>query len=206
MRRYRIFKILQSSDPKFTLHIYGGNRLWGEPESSIPTGEGLFYHGLSGQKILAHSLQGTSFSLILQSREEPFGIAVTEAMRAGCIVIASPVGAYPEIIKNGYNGFLLSGNHNDLETQGKAADLINHLLKHPDYMEYIRQNAVHSVFGWQTIAKAWEGHWDWNFSKSLNLKNSSEILFKGCTYCNGEMLMIADGLHCTVCGNYQRSF
>ena len=201
-----IFKILRQKDPRFSLHVYGGNRLWGEVETSLPNVEELFYHGLVGQKILAHSLQKSGFELNLQSREEPFGMAVTESMRAGCIVIASPVGAYPEIIQNGYNGFLLPGNHNDLETQEKAAVLITHLLDHPDYMEYIRQNAINSLFDWQTVAKTWEGHWDWNFSRPSNSNDTMERYIKGCAQCDGEMLMVADGLHCTVCGNYQRSF
>jgi len=200
-----ILKILHQKDPRFSLHIYGGNRLWGEVETSLPDVEGVIYHGLVGQKILAHSLQESSIELNLQSREEPFGMSVTESMRAGCIVIASPVGAFTEIIQNGYNGFLLPGNHNDLETQEKAAELITNLLINPDYMEYIRKNAVSSLFNWQTVAKTWEKHWDWNFSKSSNFNYASERYIKGCNLCDGDMLMIADGLHCTVCGNYQRS-
>jgi glycosyltransferase involved in cell wall biosynthesis len=200
-----VFKILHESDPRFTLHIYGGNQLWGEAESSKPAGKGLFYHGLVGQKKLAHSLQKISFCLTLQSRAEPFGMAITEAMRAGCIVIASPVGAYPEIIQNGHNGFLLPGNHYDPETQAEAARLITRLVDHPDYMEYIRQNAHHSPIDWQTVAKAWEGHWEWYFSRSLNSKDASSRYIKGCALCAGEMLMLADGLHCAVCGHYQRS-
>jgi glycosyltransferase involved in cell wall biosynthesis len=200
-----IFKILHQKDARFSLHIYGGNRLWGEEESAMPSMEGLFYHGLIGQKSLAHSLQKICFGLSLQSREEPFGMAVTESMRAGCIVIASPVGAYPELIKNGFNGFLLPGCHNDLETQEQAAELITHLLEHQDYMEYIRHNAVHSNFDWQTVAKSWEGHWYWNFSKPSNLNDISLKNINKCAICGGEILLLADGLHCTDCGNYQRS-
>jgi glycosyltransferase involved in cell wall biosynthesis len=200
-----VFRILREEDPGFTLHVYGGNKLWGEQESVIAQESGLVYHGLVGQKELAHRLQKIGFSLNLQSREEPFGMVVTESMRAGCIVLASPVGAYPEFVKNGFNGFLIPGDHTNPQTHEKAARLILQLIKTPDYMDYIRHNAINTPFSWQTIAKSWEGHWDWHL-KGTQKQNLTENIIRGCSQCGGNLLPLADGLHCVDCGTYQQSF
>lgn len=199
-----IFRILKEKNSKYSLHIFGGNRLWGEQEQIIQDEVGLYYHGLIGQNKLADSLLEMGFSLNLQSREEPFGMVVTESMQAGCIVLASPVGAYPELIQNGLNGFLISGDPSSSETHEKAADLIDSLIKNPDCMEYVRRNAQHFPYSWETIAKAWQGHWDWYFSKLSDNNNKSQSTLGGCVLCGGGMLLLADGLHCTECGHYQR--
>jgi glycosyltransferase involved in cell wall biosynthesis len=41
--------------------------------------------------------------------EEPFGLALVEALLAGCPVVASPRGAAPEIVEHGVTGFLAEG-------------------------------------------------------------------------------------------------
>ena len=40
------------------------------------------------------------FSLNLQAIEDSFGMSIIEAMQAGSVVVASPLGAYPEITKS----------------------------------------------------------------------------------------------------------
>ncbi|WP_017444392.1 glycosyltransferase family 4 protein [Gayadomonas joobiniege] len=42
------------------------------------------------------------------SKNEGFGLTVPEAMACGCVVIANRAGAWPEIIRDGENGFLLA--------------------------------------------------------------------------------------------------
>ncbi len=41
--------------------------------------------------------------------EEPFGLVMIEALLAGCPVIAEPMGAAPELVVDGEDGFLVSG-------------------------------------------------------------------------------------------------
>jgi glycosyltransferase involved in cell wall biosynthesis len=199
-----ILRILRKNDPGFILHVYGGNELWGEPHKKIQNEPGVIDHGMIGQKELFHDIQKMSFSLNLQSIQEGFGSAVAESMRAGCIVLASKVGAFPEIIKNGFNGFIISSDHTRLETHEEVARLILQLMEKPDYMAYIRNNAISTPFTWETIAKTWEGHWSWYFDQIAQNKKTGGY-FEGCSACGGRLLLLADGLHCIDCGNYQKS-
>ena len=194
-----ILRILRRDDRRFTLHVFGGYGLWGDAQTSIPSEPGLENHGLIGQRKLIPLLQKMSFSLNLQAIQEGFGLAVCESMKAGCIVLASRVGAYPEVILQGNNGFLINGLHTDISTHEKTANLILNLVKHPDYFDFVRQNAMQTPFSWQTIAKTWQGHWNWFFA------NEQINSFAHCSKCNGSMITLADGFHCVECGNYQQS-
>lgn len=198
-----ILRILRKMDPRFTLNVFGGYGLWGDTQRQTPNEPGLSDHGLVGQKKLARHMEKMSFSLNLQAIQEGFGLAVCESMRAGCIVLASNVGAYPEVIRNGYNGFLINGNHAEIGTHLEVAELIYTLTQNPYYMNFIRQNAFHTPLTWQTIAKTWEGHWDWHFKKE-NHKVSVDNVIAGCEKCYGNMILLADGCHCVDCGHYQQ--
>lgn len=199
-----VLRLLREVDSRFRLHVYGGHGLWGETEQPLPHAPGVIYHGLIGQRRLARELTACGFSLNLQARQEPFGLAVVEAMRAGCIVLASPVGAYPEIIRHGYDGFLIPGSHADLATQRRAADLILALIEQPDYADYIRRNAMAAPLDWDEVARAWEGHWNWALGRRAAGDGAASGL-GACRFCGGDQLPLADGLHCTRCGRYARS-
>ncbi len=196
-----ILRKLQSFDNHFHLNVYGGVGLWGDAGDNPKPETGITYHGIIGQRQLAREMQRSSFSLNLQSRQEPFGMTLIDAMRAGCIVFASPVGAYPEIVTHGQNGFLVAGEHTEESTRQAAVDLILGLVRNPEYIDYLRRNAVKTPLTWDQVASTWEGHWDW----CLSGKTSKNIPGLGtCNECQGAWLPLADGLHCINCGNYQR--
>ena len=197
-----ILRIVREHDPRFSLHIYGGYRLWGEDEQSIPNEPGVFYHGMLGQKDLAQRMQECGYSLILQDLEEGFGMVVIESMRAGCIVLASAVGAYPELIRNGHNGFLVAGDHREKITRLDASQLILDLMSRPQYTAYIRRNAAAYPLDWSVIAQAWEGHWDWALSGKQ--PPPDQFGLGSCPSCGGSWLTLSDGFHCTGCGRYAR--
>ncbi len=198
-----ILRLVREKDPRFSLHVYGGFQLWGGEEASIPTGPGIFYHGLTGQKDLAVQMQECRYSLILQEREEPFGMVAIESMRAGCIVLASPVGAYPEIVNNGHNGFLISGDPTQESTRLEAARLIWDLISDPQYADQIGRNAAAYPLDWSVIAQAWEEHWDWALKGAQSPPDQPGL--EPCPACGGSRLTLADGLHCTICGQYTRN-
>lgn len=55
--------------------------------------------------------------------QEPFGLVMIESMAAGTPVIATPMGAAPEIIDPGHNGFLFSTAAQGVAACAKAGDL-----------------------------------------------------------------------------------
>ncbi len=198
-----VLRLLRQRDQRYSLQIFGGHRLWGEAEQPIRVEPGVFDNGQVGQRELAHRMSICGFSLNLQAREEPFGMVVIEAMRAGCIVLASNIGAYPEIVQHGSNGFIIEGNYLDEATLSLAAQLILELTQNPDYCSTIRQNAISYPLDWATIAKAWEEHWDWVLQKTLT--GSEDPGMGICDSCGGGWLSLADGQHCMGCGRYQKS-
>jgi glycosyltransferase involved in cell wall biosynthesis len=196
-----ILRSLRGIDNRFNLHAYGGAGLWGKAGEDPKPEAGVTYHGIIGQRQLAQEIQRCSFSINLQDRQEPFGMTLIEAMRAGCIPLASPVGAYPEIVVHGQNGFLVAGEHTEESTRQAAVNLILGLVRNPEYIDYLRQNAVKTPLTWDQVASTWEGHWDW----CLSGKTPKNIPGLGiCNECQGAWLPLADGLHCINCGNYQR--
>jgi glycosyltransferase involved in cell wall biosynthesis len=195
-----VMKVLRHRDQRYKLNVFGGSRLWGETEEKLDEQPGVVFHGLVGQKQLAQELMGMGFSLNLQSREEPFGMVLIESMRAGCIVIASEVGAFPELIRNGHNGFLIPG-YRENETIMRVANTILDLNQNPAYSEYIRRNAVSSPLTWEVVAQAWSGYWDW--MSGSRIMEADDSIYGSCSVCGGNWLLLADGLHCTECGYYQ---
>ena len=55
--------------------------------------------------------------------EEPFGLVMIEALLAGCPVIASPLGAAPEIVEDGRTGFLVRNVKEMAEALRRAGGL-----------------------------------------------------------------------------------
>ena len=198
-----ILNILKRGDPRFSLHVYGGYQLWGEKEKTIDVVPNLNYHGLIGQRSLAHEMQKYSYALNIQDREEPFGIGLIEAMRAGCIVLASSVGAFPEIIHHGYNGFLVKGKSSDETTHQAASRIILGLTGNENDKHFIRRNALARPHNWKIVAEAWKGHWDWALSDSQLSMVTHDLGV--CQSCGANWLPLADGLHCTGCGRYHLS-
>ena len=196
------FRILRELDSRFSLHLFGGNQLWAQEEVLPPNVQGVFYHGLVGQKELISNMQSYGFSLHLQNREEPFGMAIIEAMRAGCVVLASPVGAYSELVEHQHNGFLVQGNSRLETTHKEASNLIMNLLKSPERLLAVRDNAIRTPFDWMTIADAWTSHFEWALGDRP--PNPALISDLTCENCAGKLLSLADGFHCISCGWYQR--
>jgi hypothetical protein len=191
---------LRKVDPKFHLLVFGGNQLWGQEESELPDAKGVDYRGLVNQTELVKELMQCSYSINLQSRLEPFGMVITESMRAGCVVLASPVGAYEELIRHGEDGFLIPEEHSSIEARAHAAMIIFKLAQNTDAFRYVQRNGRKVIWDTDTMVKVWEGHWRWWFAE----EEASDGLRDSCPVCGGDRLWLADGYHCTGCGRYER--
>ena len=159
----------------------------------------MAYRGLRPQGETIDAYAASGFSLHLQTREEPFGLAIIEAMAAGCIVIASPVGAYGELVRNGANGFTIDGDPAESATQRTAAALMLALRRDPDWASFVRAQAVAFPLTWRTIARSWVTYWE-----RLLAGNFAAVL-PPCTLCGGDRFALADGYHCARCGTYARA-
>ena len=198
-----VLRELRRRDRRYHLHVYGSARLSGQAEGAPPVEEGLTFHGVVGQAYLARALLGAGISLNLQAREEPLPLAAVEAMRAGCIVLASPVGGYPEIVRHGENGFLVPGDHRDEATWRHAADLVCHLAVEPTHARYLRHNAGRIPWSWTTMAWTWSGFWEWALGRAAGRPHAIAATHLSCAECGGTYLALADGYHCTGCGFYR---
>ena len=188
---------LRARDPRYHLYVFGGDALYGGRDTPLPRHPGVTYMGTRGQPQVLRALQRSAVAILLQDRPEPFGMVLTEAMYYGAIPVASPVGAYPEIIRHGWNGFLISGDHRSEEVRSEAAECIHRLTQQPDWADTIRRNARQIPWDWDTQARVWVDHWTWV------LRGEGHCLeARACTVCGGRLLQTADGPHCVSCGRY----
>jgi glycosyltransferase involved in cell wall biosynthesis len=200
-----VVRILRKDEARFELHVYGGTQLWGQTDKPPAAEPGVINHGLIGQQDLNDEMERAGFSMNLQARLEPFALAPAEAMAAGCIVVASPVGGYPELVRHGYNGFLVPGDHTTPETQERAARVIASVAARPDLADFIRRNARPWPHDWDTLARAWIGQFAWALGGAPKPSEmGTSVAVDPCRECGGEFLALADGYHCTSCGFHTR--
>lgn len=152
-----VLHTLRHKDQRYHMHLYGGAGLWGQDPAPISE-DGVTDHGLVSQPEIASELRKAGFALHLQAIPEAFSISVSEAMAAGAIVVASPVGALAERIGSGRNGILIKGDYRDDRTIRRAARGVAGLVAHRRRADRIRRAAITSVPDWDDVAGMWE-HW-----------------------------------------------
>lgn len=194
-----LLRRLRAVDPRFTLHVYGGRALWGQPEAAPPAAEGVVWHGLVGQRELGRALERATFSLHLQGIADGFGLALAEAQAAGCIVLASRIGAYPELVRDGWDGFLFDGPHEDDATLARAAEAVLALARGPELRESIGRRAAAAPLTWGLVAKAWLDLAD---RLGGGGAHDASAALPPCAECGGRRFVLADGTHCGSCGRY----
>lgn len=87
-------------------------------------GKKIIYIGEVNFKQKVKLLRNAKALLSLIQWEEPFGLVVPEANACGTPVIVNPRGAFPELVKNGINGFLTD---NTIENAAKLVRRISEI-------------------------------------------------------------------------------
>src|SRR3984893_16018556 len=85
----------------------------------------------------------------MPTRQEPFGIVFVEAMAHHLPIVATDVGAIPDFLSNGHNGFRVSPG----DIQGLAHALIQ-LLSNPLLCRQMgeRSHAISKIYTWDNVA------------------------------------------------------
>jgi len=196
-----IFRLLKARDPEFTLDILGGPEIWGQSGALPPLPPGAFFRGLIPQRELPFQLMRYGFCLAIQDFPEGFGIALQECKRAGVVVIASPVGAIPELVQDGYDGFLIEGDPKATETHEQAAKRILGLLEKPEYLEFVRRNAMRTPWDWGQAARAWTAHWDLVLHGQKPELPPGQVRY-ACPECRVTLIPFPDGRRCPRCATF----
>jgi len=92
--------------------------------------------------------------LVLPSHSEGFPLVILEAMAAGLAIVSTPVGAIPEVIKNGDNGFLVKPRD-----YAALAEKIARLVEDGELRKKISANNVREIkekYDLKIVAKVFE--------------------------------------------------
>ena len=190
-----IMKELGAAEPRFHLEVVGGGQLWGGGASPAIQADGVRDHGLLGQRDLVPLLLRSTYALQMQSREEPGALAIPEARRAGCMIIASAVGCYAEQVADGVDGVIVPGDHREPSVQQAAVEAIRKLHADPQARAAIVRRARAAALDTDTLAKAWVEDWRARLGEGEPRRTT-------CSHCGGWANRLADGDHCTACGRF----
>ena len=96
------------------------------------------------------NLYSSASVFLLPTRMEGWGLAIMEAMAAGCPVVSSPVGGVTELIKNGENGILVP-----VGDVAGIAEAVRRLLDDEKARERLCTSAEKAVlkYSWESTAE-----------------------------------------------------
>jgi polysaccharide pyruvyl transferase CsaB len=165
-------KLKEAINKSFFLDIYGGYKLWNDSDDTVlhVEKEWADYKGMLSQPDLCKRLFNYNFMLHLTGYEDTSSVLMHQAKRAGVAVIASDVGGNSEIIKDGYDGFIIKENYLYDGCEERVIKLVKWLIEDDNYAEYIRKNAKKHSMTWDKVAKEWQDHWDKVLGKTLKEK------------------------------------
>ena len=89
-------------------------------------------------------------SIVVNGHTEGLGVVTIEAMACGTPAIGTNVGGIPDVIKDGYNGFLVPPKSSDA-----LATKIIEILSNQELQEFFTKNGIRTVkekFSWVTVS------------------------------------------------------
>jgi glycosyltransferase involved in cell wall biosynthesis len=141
------------------LDVYGTSAFWGAPvEDRYPPREWLRFMGDVSAGEIAKRMADYGFMLYATDWLDSFSTVTAEAMAAGVVVFATAHGATAEIIRHGWNGFLIPS----IDGRPDLADaeaLVRTYLRDPSAYAFVRENARRSVATWDEHAAQWISLW-----------------------------------------------
>jgi len=114
----KAFKNLRDADAK--LHIVGKGPYLDKLREIAGNDQRIIFYGFVPENELEKFFKKCSYIIVPSLWNEIFGLVIIEGLTKGLPVIASNVGAIPELVTNGFNGFLFEPGD---------ADSLYHIIK-----------------------------------------------------------------------------
>lgn len=151
-RLKRMMELLADRGASAHLTVVGDPVLNADPVEWDPERVTLF-PGTRDKNLLA-SYYAQADVFVLLSRWEGVPLSLLDAMAHGCVVVATNVGAIPELIDDGKNGFLVPDS-GDEDVAAFAADVIERIARDTTGSAEIRRQAVETAwqYSWEEGAK-----------------------------------------------------
>ena len=122
------------------LHIIGKGKDEDKFKRMAASDQRIIFHGFVPDEELITLYRKVNVSVVPSIWYETFGLVIIESFKHGTPVIGSKIGAYPDLIKNGYNGFLFeTGNVEELKA------ILENLIEHPSELKRLEEGAFESV-------------------------------------------------------------
>lgn len=126
--------------PDIRLYVIGNGGYKDELMQLAGQDKRIIFPGFIPNEKLGWYYKLASVTVVPSLYQEPFGIVAIESLAAGTPVIGSRTGGIPEIIKEGYNGYLFTpGNSFEL------MDILEHLMENPAELETLKKNSFESA-------------------------------------------------------------
>ena len=121
------------------LHIAGSGPYENKLKNIAKNDQRIIFHGHLEKEQLQFYLNHCSYSIIPSILYETFGLVTIESLNHAMPVIASKIGAIPEIITNEYNGFLFEPKDSD-----SLSSIITKTIGDNQLIRKLSQNALDS--------------------------------------------------------------
>ncbi|MEX1024980.1 MAG: glycosyltransferase family 4 protein [Planctomycetota bacterium] len=134
-----LFPAVRERVPKAELHAYSRSTLHGVDEAEDWANYGQLYESLRAlpgakhfdpvePRALHAALRRAKVWVDPTTVEETFSISTLEAQAAGCVPVVSAIGALPERIEHGVDGFLVPGDPAEEVVRAEFVDYVTNLL------------------------------------------------------------------------------
>ncbi|MBC7129416.1 MAG: glycosyltransferase family 4 protein [Thermoplasmatales archaeon] len=123
-----------------TLHIYGKGKDENYFKKMAKNNEDMIFHGYAnGFEELKEAYERANVTVVPSIWYEVFGMIIIESFVCSTPVVASRIGGIPELVRDGYNGFLFEpGNVDEL------ADILNEISGNPRILRKLEKGARES--------------------------------------------------------------
>lgn len=129
------------------LHIVGEGSYRAHLENEAKNDERIIFYGYLPNKEISKFYKMCDVTVVPSIWHEPFGLVIIESFSHGTPVIGSRVGGIPELVQDGYNGFLTEkGNEEELRER------LDYIIKNTPKLKELIKNASFSATKYDVLS------------------------------------------------------